>query len=124
MKLGVCIVAVVASISANTVTNIFSRQRRLGSGLLLTSSRTRNLQNLQNPTLGAPFTNYLLSKQFASVKPFINLKTSENQRLLPSPPPSIIGRNLETNDEPPESGNSFSFDLHPEEKLSRIVNKL
>ena len=74
----------------------------------------------RNPALGAPFTNYLLSKQFPRVKPFINLKASEPQ---PFTPTQTIGRSFaatQVSDEASEK--SFSFDLHPEEKLSKIVN--
>ena len=74
------------------------------------------MQN-KNPTLGAPFTNYLSSKQF-SVKPFVNLERSAEQSFTAQ----TIGKKLKTieNDPDTTSTSSFPVDLHPEEKLSRI----
>jgi len=61
------------------------------------------------------------------VKPFVNLKASGGgpgpEQLAPT---QIISRSLAPT--PPsdvlsEEGNLISFDLHPEEKLSRIVEQ-
>ena len=107
-----------------------------------------------NPALGAPFTNYLLSKQFA-VKPFINLDSEQPMRgqnyrhvtssqpiteqspqpqLLSeqSPQPQLLStstkeENFRVDEQSlvvEENRANFVFDLHPEEKLSEFLKQL